>query len=481
METILIDIGFEEDRIAILDDKNDLSQYYVEKKGSVRILNNIYLGKVTDVLPGMQAAFVDIGREKNAYLHIHDATIPGEKKEQEIKKLLKKGQGIIVQVTKEEIGDKGAKITRKVAIPGRNLVLLPYEQGIGISRKIRNPESRKLLKNEIEKFLPDGYGLIVRTAAKDYSGKEFEAELQYLIKLWEDIERVGTYEYPPKCIFEEWGITHKVLRDYFTKDIKELYINSKEEYHNSLSLMRKFNTSLATRMKFYQKKTPMLLEFNVISQLEQLYKSKVWLNSGGYIVIDHTEALTVIDVNTGKYTGKNEFEETIFRINVEACKEIAKQVKLRDISGIVIIDFIDMKKQEHYTELLATFQEYLNKDKTKTKVLGVTNLGLVELTRKRENKTLERYLYSNCNCCDGTGRRMSLDFFLLKVEKAIQRSVEHTSRKTFVFKVHPDLVEKLESNYNRMEKFQAFYKVNILFKEEPKISYGDFEILMNTD
>lgn len=481
METILVDIGFEEDRIAILDEKHGLSQYYVEKKDSVRILNNIYLGKVTDILPGMQAAFVDIGREKNAYLHIQDAITPGEKKNQKINQLLKKGQGIIVQVTKEEIGDKGAKITRKIAIPGRNLVLLPCEQGIGISRNIRNPENRKMLKNEIEKYLPKDYGLIVRTAAKDYSGRDFESELQYLIKLWEDIKQVGSYEHPPKIIFEEWGIAHKVLRDYFTKNIKELYINSKDEYHKSFSLMKKFNANLATRMKLYQKKTPMFLEFNIISQLEQLYKSKVWLNSGGYIVIDHTEALTAIDVNTGKYTGKNEFEETIFLINVEASKEIAKQLKLRDISGIIIIDFIDMKSQKHYKELLDTFQENLNKDKTKTKILGVTNLGLVELTRKRENKTLEKYLYSNCNCCDGTGRRMSLDFFLLKIEKAVQRNMEHTSKTGFKFKVHPDLMEKLNKNGKRLEKIKTYYKVNLLFESEPKVSYGDYEILMNTD
>lgn len=481
METILVDIGFEENRIAILDEKYGLTQYYVEKKDSEKILNNIYLGKVTDILPGMQAAFVDIGRAKNAYIHIHDAILPGEKKNQKINKILKKGQGIIVQVTKEEIGDKGAKITRKVAIPGRNLVLLPYEAGIGISRKIRNPENRIMLKNEIEKYLPENYGLIVRTAAKNYSGRDFESELQYLIKLWEDIKRVGSYEYPPKRIFEEWGIAHKVLRDYFTSDIKELYINSKEEYHNSLSLMKKFNSDLATRMILYQKKLPMFLEFNVISQLEQLYKSKIWLNSGGYIVIDHTEALTAIDINTGKFTGKNEFEETIFQINVEACKEIAKQVKLRDISGIIIIDFIDMKSPEHYKKLLSTFQEYLNRDKTKTKVLGVTNLGLVELTRKRENKTLEKYLYNNCKYCDGTGRRMSIDFFLLKLEKAILRSIEHTAKTTFVFKVHPDLMQKLEVNRKRLEKFEAFYQVNLSFEDEVKVPYGDYEIIMNTD
>ncbi len=481
METILVDIGLEEDRIAILDEKLDLSQFYVEKKGAVRILNNIYLGKVTDVLPGMHAAFVDIGREKNAYLHIQDAIIPGEEKNQKISDVLKKGQGIIVQVTKEEIGDKGAKITRKIALPGRNVVLLPLEQGIGISRNIRNPVRRKALKNEVKKYLPEDYGLIVRTAAKDYTGEEFESELQYLIKLWKDIKQVSSYEYAPKLIFEEWGVAHKVLRDYFTDEVKELFINSQEEYFKSLSLMEKFNSNLVKRMKLYDERLPMFLEFNVISQLEQMYKIKTWLNSGGYIVINPTEALTAIDVNTGKYTGKYEFEETIFQLNLEASKEIARQIKLRDISGIIIIDFIDMKSQEHYKELLETFQTYLNNDKTKTKILGVTNLGLVELTRKRENKTLEKYLYSNCSCCNGSGRIISLDFFLLKIEKEVQRNITHRDKTSFIFTVHPDLMRKLEVNRERVGKFEKFYQVTLSFKGEIRVAYGDYEILMNTD
>lgn len=478
METILVDIGFEEERVAILDENRILTQYYVEKKDASRILKNIYLGKVVDILPGMQAAFVDIGREKNAYLHISDAIIPGETKSQStIKQLLKKGQGIIVQVVKEEIGDKGAKITRKIGIPGRNLVLLPFEKGIGISRSIKNPESRKALKEEVGKYLPENYGVIVRTAAKEYSGRDFEVELEYLINLWENIKRVGSYEYPPKCIFEEWGITHKILRDYFTSNIKKLYINSKEEYSKSLTLMKKLNPELTNRMDFYNEKLPMFLEFNIITQLEQLYKSKVWLKSGGYIVIDHTEALTAIDVNTGKFTGKYEFEDTIFQINLEASEKIAQQLKLRDIGGIIIIDFIDMKNPDHYKDLIDTFHTHLNKDKTRTKVLGVTNLGLLELTRKRESKTLEKYLYHNCSHCEGTGRRMSLDFFLLKLEKEILRAIEHTTQSEFVFKIHPDLAEKLLSKGIRLTKFEEFYKISLSFKADPKVDYGDFEVL----
>ncbi|NBG88946.1 Rne/Rng family ribonuclease [Isachenkonia alkalipeptolytica] len=481
METILVDVEFEEVRIAILDENQALTQYYVEKKDSARILNNVYLGKVVDILPGMQAAFVDIGREKNAYLHIKDALISEEEnKGQTIEKLLNKGQGIIVQVIKEEIGDKGAKITRKVGLPGRNIVLLPFEQGIGISRSIRNQEIRKRLKSEVKKYLSEDYGLIVRTAAKDYSGKDFAEEIEYLIKMWEDVKRVGSYEYPPKLIFEEWGIAHKVLRDYFTDDVKTLYINLKEEYDKSISLMKKLNPDLLNRMKHYQDKVPMFLKFNIISQLEQIYKPRVWLKSGGYIVIDHTEALTAIDVNTGKYTGKREFEETIFQLNLEASKEIAKQLKLRDISGIIIIDFIDMKSGSHYKELIDTFEKYLHHDKTKTKVLGVTNLGLLELTRKRESKTLEKYLYSGCDHCEGTGRRMSLDFFLLKVEKEVLRKIEHTSCKEFFFKVHPDLNKKLRRKPERIKKMEAYYQITIYFKGDENLAFGDFEIHRNT-
>lgn len=481
METILVDTGSEEVRIAILDENQALTQFYVEKKDSARILNNVYLGKVVDILPGMQAAFVDIGREKNAYLHINDALTPKEgSKEMTIEKLLNKGQGIIVQVTKEEIGDKGAKITRKVGIPGRNIVLLPFEHGIGISRSIQNPEKRKRLKREVKKYLPKDYGLIVRTAAKDYSGKDFADELDYLIKTWKDIQRVGSYEYPPKQIFEEWGIAHKVLRDYFTKDVKTLYINSENEYNKSLSLMQTLNPDLVNRMQLYKEKMPMFFKYNIISQLQQIYKSKIWLKSGGYIVIDHTEALTAIDVNTGKYTGKQEFEETILQINLEASGEIAKQLKLRDISGIIIIDFIDMQKDKHYKELIDTFENHLYHDKTKTKILGVTNLGLVELTRKRQSKTLDKYLYCNCSHCNGTGRRMSLDFFLLKVEKEVLRKLEHASGKDFLFKVHPDLKKKLTAKPERIKRIEEYYKISIQFKEDADQSYGDFQINRNT-
>lgn len=480
METILVDHGFGEVRIAILDENQILTRYYVEKKDFARILNNIYLGKVVDILPGMQAAFVDIGRKKNAYLHLNDALLPkGKNKDETIDKVLKKGQEIIVQVIKEEVGEKGAKITRKIGIPGRNLVLLPFEQGVGISRNIQNPKYRKDLKEAVKKLLPSNYGLIVRTAAKDYTGKDFADELKYLIQRWQEIQQVSSYEYAPKKIFEEWEITHRVLRDHFTADIDALYINSEDVYYNSLDLMRTLNPDLVSRMMLYKEDLPMFLKYNVISQLEQIFKSKIWLKSGGYIVIDPTEALTAIDVNTGKFTGKREFQETILQINLEASKEIAKQLKLRDISGIIIIDFIDMESDKNYQELISTFEKYLHRDKTKTKVLGVTNLGLLELTRKRQSKTLEKYLYNSCCHCEGSGRRMSPDFFLLKIEKEIFRSIKHTNKKHFIFHVHPDLQRNLEVEVDRIKQIEEYYKIHINFKSDPKKSYGDYEIPRN--
>jgi ribonuclease G len=411
---LIVNVGAGENRVALLED-NELAEIYIENSNSVRLVGNIYRGKVMSVLPGMQAAFVDIGYEKNAFLYAGDII---EKKEYcddeddeavssrdcNIADMLKAGQELTVQVVKEPIGTKGPRVTTNITLPGRYLVLLPGANYTGVSRRIENENERAKLKKAAEELKPEGMGLIIRTASEGKEEEEFVDDLNFLMKLWEGIKKKEKSGPVPRCIHKDLGLIYRTVRDMFTGDISRFVINNKEEYEKVLDIVDILSPALKSRVEYFGRDYDIFEYYGLESKIARALSRKVWLKCGGYLVIDRTEALTVIDVNTGKYIGAKSLENTVLKTNLEAAGEIAKQIRLRDIGGIIIIDFIDMHEPEHQQMVLDELRQALKRDRTKTTVVGMTGLGLIEMTRKKVRKELSSQLITDCPYCDGTGK-----------------------------------------------------------------------------
>ncbi len=410
---MIVDVDSEEIRVGILEDK-ELVEIHIERTSQQGLVGNIYRGKVSTVLPGMQAAFIDIGYEKNAFLYVGDAIQQKEFSDDEIdyrdyaeyniSDILKVGQEITVQVIKEPVGTKGPRVSTHITLPGRNLVLLPNADYIGISRRIESETERQKLKKIAEKLKPDNMGLIVRTASEGKEESDFVEDVSFLTKLWDKIKKTESSGAVPRCIHKDINLIYRSVRDLFTASVDKFIINDEKEYLKVLELVEMISPVLKKRVELFSKEYKIFDYYQIETKIERALSRKVWLKSGGYIIIDRTEALTVIDVNTGKFVGGNNLEDTVLKTNIEATKEIAKQLRLRDIGGIVIIDFIDMNNNEHQQMVLDSLRQSLKNDRTKTIVLGMTALGLVEMTRKKIRQELSSVMNSNCPCCDGTGK-----------------------------------------------------------------------------
>jgi len=409
---LVVDVRTDRTRVAVLENQ-ELVEFYIERTSDEKLVGNIYRGKVYNVLPGMQAAFVDIGYEKNAYLYVDDAqtygkySIPSEQNgasEYKIEDIVKVGQEITVQVIKEAFGTKGPRVTTNITMPGKNLVFLPKSKYIGVSKKITSTKERERLRDIAGNLELNGSGVIIRTEAIGEEKEEIERELEYLKKQWGKIynkERKGNV---PRCLHIEIDLLNRVVRELFTKDVNSVIINDQNAYDRVIELSEMFSPSLKFKVEHFTKSYDIYEFYQIHTQINKALSRHIWLKSGGVIFFDKTEALTAIDVNTGKYTGKKDLEETIFKTNVEAVKEIAKQIRLRNIGGIIIIDFIDMNDEEHQQQIINILKEELKKDHTKTSVLGMTGLGLVEMTRKKESYTLESLMTVRCPHCNGSGK-----------------------------------------------------------------------------
>ena len=406
-----------ETRVALLEDR-ELVEIYIERQFPERLVGNIYRGKVCSVLRGMQAAFVDIGYKKNAFLYVGDAVPQKEYSDEvndafsnvrnnSIDEILKPGQEITVQVIKEPAGTKGPRVTTHITLPGRHLVLLPNADYTGISRRIEKDIERSKLKKIADELKPEGMGLIVRTASEGKEAEEFTHDLNFLLRLWDTIRHKEPAGPVPRCIHKELSLMYRTVRDLFTMDIDKFVINDQQQYEKVLELVDMISPSMKLRVEHFDKNDELFEYYQIESKIEKALAKKVWLKCGGYLVIDRTEALTVIDVNTGKYIGKSNLEDTVLKTNIEAVKEIAKQLRLRDIGGIIIIDFIDMHESEHQLMVLEALRQALKKDRTRTTVVGMTGLGLIEMTRKKIRQELSTAMTVDCSCCEGTGRVLS--------------------------------------------------------------------------
>ncbi len=482
MKRILVDVTVNETRLAIIENE-ELVELYIERRNSQRSVGNIYKGRVTNVLPGMQAAFVDIGQEKNGFLYVGDAIPEKEKKAKfydegdvSITDIIKRGQEIIVQVTKEPIGSKGARLTRHITLPGRYLVLMPTTDYLGVSRKINSQSERERLRKEVEEIRPRNMGVIVRTVAENKSAYNFREDINFLLGLWHKIQDGQNLISSPSRIHRDFDLVARVTRDIFDKEFHEFIINDEEVYNSTLELVHLLSPHLKERVSLYTDSLELFERYGLLAQIERAISRKVWLSGGGYIVIDYTEALTVIDVNTGKYVGTSDLEDTIFRTNMEAVGEIAKQLRLRNIGGIIIIDFIDMTQKQYIDKVLQSLEEALQKDRTKTKILGMTSLGLVELTRKKVRQGLETIMKKKCDCCHGDGRVLRVDIILYEMEKEIKRISGHTNAEAIIFQVHPDIHQEILDSKIIIKELEDIYNIRVWILPARGLAYQDLLI-----
>jgi ribonuclease G len=465
---LLINVAPWETRVALLDDTT-LVELHIERRSERSIAGNIYKGKVVRVLPGMQAAFVDIGLEKAAFLHASDVAapqLPPEVAREEdapelvepavrpapgpIEERLAKGQDVLVQVSKEPMGSKGARVTAHLSLPGRYLVYMPGTTHIGISRRIEDPAERDRLREIVEAERPEEGGLIVRTACEGVTKREVHEDVRFLTRLWAKIEREGAPATAPALIHEDLDLVLRTVRDLFTSDVDRLSVDSTEDHARVAEFVAAVMPRLASRVHRYEGVTPLFDQHGIETKIARALDRRVWLKSGGYLIFDQTESLTTVDVNTGRYVGKKDQEETVVRTNLEAAKQVVQQLRLRNIGGIIVIDFIDMEKAANRRKVLDALQEALRKDKARSTVLRISELGLVQMTRKRTKESLEQLLTSPCAHCHGTGRVRSVQALAYEALRRVQRAVVGAANSSRVaVRVHPEVAEWLREHEQR--------------------------------
>jgi len=435
---LMISVDDFETRAAVLEDR-ELVEIYLERRETPSIVGNVYLGRVKDILPGMQAAFIDIGIERNAFLYVEEIVYPRENEDEPmppIQHLLKPGQDILVQIVKEPMDSKGARVTTQITLPGRYLVLLPYSSFLGVSRRLPEDE-RHRLKEICEQIRPRDKGLIARTAAEGAEVEELREDVERLLLYWRKIERKVKSSTPVKLIYQEPQLALRIVRDLFSHDFKRLLIDDKEDHGQIIDFLESTDPELKRKVDLYTDGLPLFDKYNINQDIENAMRRKVWLRSGGYISIDHTEALTAVDVNTGKYIGKTNLEQTIFKTNLEAAGEIVRQLRLRDIGGIIVIDFIDMQDLDHREELFTTLNAALATDRTKTRVIEISKLGLVEMTRKNVSQGLLDFQAESCPRCRGLGVVLSETTLGIQTYRQIKKFAATHSAESFIFKVNP--------------------------------------------
>lgn len=447
---IIVNVGTRETRVALIDN-GKLVELHVEREEQVA--GSIYKSRVANVLPGMDAAFVDIGLERNAFLYAGDVLpeadeeIPQNGKEPErgsnIKDLLKISQEILVQVVKAPRGTKGARVSTRISLPGRYLVLMPESDNIGISRKIDEKQERDRLKKITEHIRPQGFGLIVRTEAEGSTDKDLRADLEFLLRMWQQIQTKAKTAPAPGLIHQDLSLLYRTIRDSFGSDVRKMFIDSEAEYHKALEVVELISPKLRSKIVPYKDNEPIFEHFSIENEIDRLLKRKVWLKSGGHVTIDQTEALTTIDVNTGKFIGSTSLSDTILRTNMEAAAEIARQLRLRDIGGIIIMDFIDMASARDRNHVVTALDKALKKDRTRTKISNISPLGLIEMTRKRTGATISEIVNQACPYCQGRGAILSPESVSIQAERELRKLASEVDDEAFLVTSHPDVAAYL--------------------------------------
>lgn len=485
---LIINVTYNETRIAFLDN-GALVEFFIEKKNSHSMVGSIYKGKVVRIVPGMDAAFIDIGLEKSAFLYVGDIILDRMMYEEfdgsdyhfeageRIEGVLEDGQELIVQVSREPIGQKGTRVTSKITLPGRLLVLMPGTDHIGVSRKIEDEEERKRLASIMKEMCPKGYGLIARTASDGKGAEELGADLNFLKRIWESIQEKSKGVRAPSILHQELGIIFRVIRDLHSHNLKKIVVDDEYIYGRLEGFLKEYLPEEGCEVSYFDEKDPIFEVYGIEMEIAKLLQKKIWLKSGGYIVLDYTEALTVIDVNTGRYLGKKDLEDTILRTNLEAVKEIAYQVRLRNIGGIIIVDFIDMERKESRDMVFQSLMEALKKDRIKTFAYPISELGLVQITRKRTRHNIVNLLTETCPNCEGSAYIKSRFTVCYEVLRELRSACRKGEGKVFNIYLSSDVANLLyEEEKSSLEHIEATYKTKVNLIANPSFSIDKFQI-----
>ncbi len=495
---IFINSNQREIRVALME-SNLLVELFIEHKSHKGIVGNIYKGKVTKILPGMQVAFVDIGLDKAGFLYVGDIdvidmldledplevpTIAEEDKDHpfegkpgrpnhdiKIQNILKEGQEILVQIAKNPLGTKGARITNYITLPGRHLVYMPTVNHISVSRRIEDENEKERLKKLVSEVGNDGEGYIVRTAGQDAEKSDFQSDINFLHRLWENLKKKSEGISGPYLIYEDLNLIFRSIRDLFTNDTQRLVIDSKSDFKKCLEFCSSYMPHLSDKVELYKDPMPIFEHYGVEPDINRALDRTIWLKSGGYIIIDQTEALVAIDVNTGKFVGHSDPEDTILQTNLEALKEVVYQLRLRNIGGIIIVDFIDMANEESKEIVSNALKQALKSDRSRTRILKISELGLVEMTRKRVRESLVQTLCDPCDYCEGKGYIKSPSTVCYEIIREIQRrGTDNITNKKLEIKVHPIIYDMLfEEDSGLLEEMEKQNNLEIIFNVNPKL------------
>ncbi|MEW6542592.1 MAG: Rne/Rng family ribonuclease [Nitrospirota bacterium] len=495
---IAISVTREETRAAVLDNRV-LTDLYVDRAKNKDFVGNVYKGRVVKVLPGMQAAFVDIGMEKAAFMHVSDLSFdieandtlmdseeddkgpemprPRRQTGKPIEQLLEEGQEVTVQISKGPIGTKGPRVTTYVSLPGRFLVFMPNVEHIGVSRRIPKDEERARLKEIMKRIRKPGCGYIVRTVSEGVKEEELRSDVEFLDCLWQDLLKKREQQGAPSLLHSDLTLTFRVVRDLFTKKVDRLLIDSRREYEAVKDFVHRFMPEQTSRIHYYDKEESLFDHLGIEMEITRALSRKVWLKSGGYIVVDHTEAMTVVDVNTGRYVGKRDQEETILKNNLEAVKEIAYQIRLRGIGGIIIIDFIDMEREKNRERVYQALVDAMAGDKARTRISRVSDLGLIEISRERVREDLLRTMSEPCRYCEGRGYTKSPSTVAYEVFREIRRIGRGPDEQKIVVGVHPAVSDLLyDEERQGLDDLEREYHVKVLVKPDPLLHLEQYDI-----
>ena len=480
----------QETKVALLED-GAVSEIFIERAAHHGIVGNVYKGRVTRVLPGMQSAFVDIGQERDAFLHVADVfeELPENLLSPEeleaarsgpIEDRLREGQDVVVQVLKEPLGTKGARITSHVSLPGRYLVLMPTVEHVGVSRKISEDEERRRLKTILKEIRQErgGGGLIARTAGQGRDRDDFLRDGRYLSKTWDEARALATRQPAPALLHREPSLVQRLLRDLLSGDVGSIRLDNEREFQRTLDLVTQLLPDLAPRVRLHNGGNPILEEYGVSAELERALRPKVWLTTGGYIVINQTEALVAIDVNTGRFVGKRLLEETLLKANLDAVREIVRQIRLRDLGGIIVVDFIDMEERKSRQKVLAALEQELRKDRSPTKVLSVNEFGLVILTRKRVKQSLERLLCQPCPYCAGSGMIKSVATVCSEIYDEVKKLAADMDGQRLLLRVNPEVARALAGDEaGVLRDLSALLSRDISVQGDPLLHQEQFDVV----
>src|SRR4051812_22931302 len=505
---ILINANPRETRVAIIED-DQLVELLVDRPEARRMVGDIYLGRVEAVLPGIQAAFVDIGTEKSAFLHSSDLVYPDDEADADvdddesdddardekdegrngkrskappIQDLLKRGQDIVVQVSKEPISTKGPRVTAQISLAGRFLVYMPFASRVGVSRKIGDRAERQRLREQMQKLLPENSGgIIVRTVGEDVTEETFEREMNTLMNQWKRIKRKTHFVRAPALVHRETSLTRGLMRDVFSEKVEQVTVDSRQVFNEILEYLKAIAPELIDRVKLYEDVVPLFDKANIEHEIRDLFKRRCDLPSGGYLIIEPTEALVSIDVNSGRYTGKKDPEKTILKTNLEAAREVARQLRLRDIGGIIVSDFIDMETKANRDRVLQELRTHLARDRARTKAFAVSDLGLVEMTRQRVRQSHLQNMTESCPTCHGTGRVFTAETIVRRVERSVKRMGVEGRRDHLIVKLHPDVaMYVLEHEKDLLKKLEKIAGFALELRDDPLLRPDEFKLVVKS-